>query len=243
MWTPARVRGLAPRIACRGIASVALAICAVLAWCPGIAQAGVIGPVMPYFGLADSPFNGLPFTYFHLDTFESGALTAPGVTPSAGLVIGPGFLVDSVEGPGDLGHSFFSSPGAAGITFTFDAGVLGGLPTHVGIVWTDGDGPNRTFKAFDASHALIGTIIDPTPLFFSTGGDDKPANYRFFGATDPAGISSIFIANDGGGIEVDDLQFGLLGPRPAIPEPSTLLLLGSGLIGLTGLAWKRSTQK
>jgi hypothetical protein len=221
------------RISTRSIASFAVAFgLALTLLCSGAQASTMIGPILPYFGIAQSPFNGLPFTYFHLDTFEAGSVTAPGVIAAGGAVIGPGAEVDSVEGPGDLGHSYFSGNGAAGVTFTFNAGVLGTLPTDVGIVWTDGDGPNRTFKAFDASDALIGTITDPTQKFFSTGGDGDPANYRFFGVTDPAGISSIFIANDGGGIEVDDLQFGALAATTGTPEPGTfsLILLAAGAL-------------
>jgi hypothetical protein len=197
------------------------------------AQEGMIGPIMPYFGIAQSPFNGLPFTYFHLDTFDAGSVTAPGVVATGGAVVGPGSEVDSVEGPGDLGHSYFSGNSAAGVTFTFNAGVLGTLPTDVCIVWTDGDAPTRTFQAFDASNALIGTITDSTQKFFSTGGDGDLANYRFFGATDPAGISSIFISNSSGGIEVDDLQFGALPTSSNTPEPGTfsLILLAAGALG------------
>jgi hypothetical protein len=216
--------------------AAALAIAVVLTCYASGAQASMIGPILPYFGMSQSPFNGLPFSYFHLETFEEGSLTAPGVMASAGSVLAPGGAVDSVEGPGPLGHSFFAAQGAAGITFTFDAGVLGHLPTHVGIVWTDGDG-TRTFQAFDASHALIGTITDSTQKFFSTGGDGDPSNYRFFGATDPAGISSIFIANALGGIEVDDLQYGL----SSIPEPGTLTLIifPMGIL-VTGAVSRRS---
>ena len=218
------------------VAASALLISAALTLTPASVQAGVIGPILPYFGLAQSPFNGLPFSYFFLETFEEpGAPTVPGVTASGGSVIGPGFEVDSVEGVSN-GHSYFSINGASGVTFTFNAANLGGnLPTHVGIVWTDGGGPNRTFRAFDASNALIGTIIDPSPLFFPPS-DGDPANYRFFGATDPAGISSIFIANDSGGIEVDDLQFGFLSPGP-VPEPSTFRLLALGILALLGYRW------
>jgi PEP-CTERM motif-containing protein len=215
--------------------TAALVVVALLTWCaPGAHADGVIGPILPYFGLAQSPFNGLPFSYFHLETFEEPlAPTVPGVTLAGGVVIGSTGLTDSVEGI-DNGHDYFSGCGICGVTFTFDAGVLGNLPTHVGIVWTDGDGPNRYFKAFDANNNQIGsTIIDSTQKFFSTGGDGLASNYRFFGAIDSIGIKSIFIANDGGGIEVDDLQYGFLAPNgTAVPEPSSfvLTLLGGGLL-------------
>ena len=218
--------------------TAALSVIALLTLCaPGAHADGVIGPILPYFSLADSPFNGLPFSYFHLETYEEpGAPTVPGVTLSAGIV-DTGSLVDSVEF-GNAGHDIFSGCGSCGITFTFDAAVLGNLPTHVGIVWTDGDGPNRTFKAFDSSNALIGTIIDSSPLFFSSGGDGDAANYRFFGAINSTGIKSIFVANDGGGIEVDDLQYGFLAPKPtAVPEPGTfaLSLVAAGFLLATTL--------
>jgi hypothetical protein len=134
----------------------------------------VFGPIKPYESFNDSPFKGLPFSYFHLETFEEDALTAPGVTASAGTVVGPGFEVDSVDGGGYNGHSFFSADGAAGIKFTFDATVLGYLPTHAAIAWTDGDGGNRTFQAWDSPGNLIGNINDPSPHFFSQGDGDRP---------------------------------------------------------------------
>jgi PEP-CTERM motif len=224
---------LIPEMSLRGMAFAFLGIASAFALYASSASANgtVIGPIVPYFGLADSPFNGVPG--LQLVTFETGGLP-PGVTASAGFVIGPGPLVDSVEGPGPLGHSFFSGCGSCGITFTFNAAILGQLPTSVGIVWTDGDSPTRIFQAFDASNTLIGTINDPTGLFFSTGGDGVPSNYRFYGATDPNGISSIFISNSNGGIEVDDLQFGFA----STPEPATLSLLGLGAL-LAGAVRRR----
>src|SRR5678815_5413703 len=99
------------------------------------ANAALIGPA-PYLSSADSPFSFSSFTYFHLETFEDGALNTPGVTASgsslcvvntAGCFLNSP-LIDSVDadnGPidgngGAPGHDLFAA-GIPGITFVFDA--------------------------------------------------------------------------------------------------------------------------
>ncbi|HET8578911.1 MAG TPA: PEP-CTERM sorting domain-containing protein [Methylomirabilota bacterium] len=194
-------------------------------------------------GGADSPFKSLSFSYFFLETFEDHLFNVPGVTASAGgvtsVVFGPSIhdSVDAddgaIDGSGLLGDSFFSSSGASGITFTFSAAILGALPTHVGIVWTDGAG-TISFSASGLGGALAPCTIvgysDPGSPDGSVSG--TTAEDRFFGCSDPGGISSISISNSSGGIEVDHLQYGLLGagPGPSVPAPASLILLGSGLI-------------
>ncbi len=198
------------------------------------------GPVVPYSSFtASSPFypNTLIsgyYSYFYLDTWEgaqASSVNGTGFTASGFQlqVTGPGPDVDSVEGVNN-GHSLYAGD-SAGITFTFDKAALGGhLPTDVGIAWTDGGGPSRTFQAFDA----IGNPLSGSPLTDSTGvffpaSDSDPSNYRLFYATNPGGISSIVIANSTGGIEVDDLQYGY-----AVPEPAALALLAVGLLMVIG---------
>src|SRR5262245_48372331 len=80
-------------------------------------QATFIGPI-PYLSCADSPFyaditNGLVF----LETFESGALSVPGVMAPFSRVI-PSEKYDSdsvdaddgqIDGSGSKGHSLYSS--------------------------------------------------------------------------------------------------------------------------------------
>lgn len=128
------------------------------------AQAQLIGPTS-YVGFAGSPLSGLTFTdYFFLETFEDLLLNTPGLASSAAIgPIGLGGLTDSVDaddgtidGNGTNGRSFFNGDGALGISFTFNAATLGGLPTHAGIVWTDGV-DDVTFSAFDGANNLLGT--------------------------------------------------------------------------------------
>lgn len=194
-----------------------------------LAGAEIIGPTT-YVGLDDSPLNLFGGALAYFENFEDGVFNIPGVTASAGSVLGPSGITDSVDeddgnidGFGTVGHSFFSANGAAGIHFFFDADVLGQLPTEAGLVWTDGAG-TITFRAFDGDGNEIGMVqgnhADGT--FGGTTGDD-----RFYGVIFAGGIGSILVSNSSGGIEVDHLQF-------VVPGPSTLALLGLG-----GLAMRR----
>jgi hypothetical protein len=217
------------------------------------AIAGLVGP-SAYTGFADSPFKSVDFSggYFHLENFEDLALNVPGVSQTGGSPIGPGGLTDSVDeddgaidGNGTNGHSFFGS-GATGITFDFDKAALGSLPTHAGIVWTDGEG-TISFEAFDNNGVSLGKIgpfseagVVPDSSFVGGTAED-----RFFGATNNSGISRIFISNTSGGIEVDHLQFGSsTGGEPPQPPPSGIPLPaaawgGMALFGCAGAAYRR----
>ncbi len=195
------------------------------------------GP-MPYLQTSDSPFIGLGLDYFYLEDFEDFALNTPGVTASAGYSTKPTWpaeLTDSVDGDdgvvdgfGTRGNSWFSLDGGTGVTFTFDALTLGSLPTHVGVVWTDGIDPIR-FAAYDSSGTLVGQV-DATGIadgvYTGTTGED-----RFFGMIYSNGISKITLASGvGGGIELDHLQYGGMNPIPA-PGAVVLASLGAALSG------------
>jgi uncharacterized repeat protein (TIGR01451 family) len=169
------------------------------------------GPI-PYLCQNDSPFfAGIQAGTVALENFEDGLFNQPGVTASAGSVIGPGGGVDSVDcddgvidGSGSNGRSLFSGSGSAGIRFTFNAAILGGLPTQAGIVWTDGAG-TITFEAFDALGVSLGVV---TGNHADGSTDGTTGEDRFYGISHPGGISAIFIHNSSGGIEVDHLQYG-----------------------------------
>ena len=218
---------------------------------PMPAIAALLGPT-PYLcfdasvsagcGTADSPFTDEAFDYFYLENFEDHLFNTPGVTASTGgvtsVVYGP-TLHDSVDaddgiidGSGLDGDSYISINGPTGITFNFDETILGKLPTHAGMVWTDGDG-DIIFEAFDSNGVSMGTI-GPVPIAspLNNGATDED---RFFGAVNLNGISSIFISNTSGGVEVDHLQYGV------VPIPAAVWLFGSGLIGLIGVARRKKT--
>jgi len=180
----------------------------------------MLGP-SPYLSFSNSPFNGTAFRYFHLETFEDGALNTPGVTASIGGLSGPGSSGDSVDaddgsvdGSGANGRSWYTQNASKYITFTFSAALLTNLPTHVGVVWTDVGAATPTlgygdviFEAYDAGGALIGTngasVGDGT-------GYSATAEDRFFGARFTGGISRIrFGMPNSSDWEMDHLQYGV----------------------------------
>lgn len=179
----------------------------------------LLGPT-PYLCFSDSPFSGLSLGYFYLETFEDHLFNVPGVSANQGgvtsVVFGP-WIHDSVDcddgdidGSGLDGDSFF---GDANMIFTFHADALGTLPTHAGIVWTDGGGgATVTFEAFDASGLSLGTVTGSHADSSNNGETDED---RFYGVINPAGISAIQISHNSGGLEVDHLQFG--GAAPGCP--------------------------
>lgn len=229
-------------------------LCLTLAGIGVNANAEILAPITEYTQFSDSPFSGRSYSYFHLETFEDGLLNTPGVTASVfsgvmgptSKVFGP-TLHDSVDADdgvmdksGLRGDSFFASNGASGITFTFDSTALGSLPNEVGLVWTDGSG-HAVFTAYDINNNILGSIgplavgdyVNGHPLF-----DGGTKEDRFFGIKGVGPIKRILIANTGGGIEIDHLQYGYANPVPE-PETYAMLLAGLGLLGLTARRRKR----
>lgn len=183
---------------------------------------GLIDPVM-YKSFADSAFKNVHFNgYFYLENWEDAALNTPGVTSTGTPANGP--IVDSVDGDDGMVdgkctkeagtcNSGFSLSGT--IAFTFDAAALGGqLPTHVGIVWTDGSPAcDAIFEAYDANDGLVDASVSliGTKTAAAVGDGDNGGGVtedRFFGVVHAAGVKRIVVKSSAGGVEVDHLQYG-----------------------------------
>jgi len=218
--------------------TLALGVLSVMWLGAGSAAAAPFGP-SAYVQQSDSPFAALDFSggYFYLEDFEDHALDTPGVSGSPGgptsIAFGPTFhdSVDaddgSIDGGSLAGDSWFDR--GASVAFTFDAGVLGALPTHAGLVWTDGPFlTGVTFTAFGSDGVTaVCTIVAPDVANSSFNGET--AEDRFFGCSDAGGISRVQLVNAlGGGIEADHVQYGRA-VAETVPEPAGLALLGVGL--------------
>lgn len=222
--------------------------------------ATLYGPT-PYFSFADSPFNGLPFSYFHLDDFESSTRTPGYASTTGGTILAPGGSTDSVDidsggidGSGNSGRTWFSSATTGVFTFEFDANALGGrLPTHAGIVWTDVGTvqPNPEFPSNPVTNGFVnvsfvaygpgGSFLDaiqPAALLGDGSVLGQTEEDRFFGISSPDGISKIEIyALYSKDWEVDHLQYGALNP---VPEPAQWLLMGLGIAAVAGAVRRRN---
>lgn len=192
------------------------------------ADGGVMLVPSPYADAIDSPFCSIAFaTYFHRATFEGDSGLPTGVTsafgspyPAVGTHASNTDSVDGDDGYPDgsapdaaAAHpcfgcrSFFNGAGTQGVDFTFDEAALGGLPTHAGLVWTDGAGNvTVTFTAYGADGGVIDTQVVTNIGDSSNFGET--AEDRFFGAVAPAGIKRLTLKHTSGGLEVDHLQFG-----------------------------------
>jgi hypothetical protein len=230
--------------------SVIAMLAALLLGVPRIASASLIGPT-PYLSSADSPFQAESFSWFYVEDFEDGAFNTPGVTVSPWTaVIAVAGYTDSVDGDdgaidgsGSGGQSLWSNFASSYFQFDFDAGTLGALPTHVGIVWTDVGqvtsgqygSSDVTFEAFDQYGITLGVI---GPFLLGDGSiSGETAEDRFFGAINDGGISHIVIRSPNTkDWEVDNLQYGSVQP---VPEPATMGLLLTGLGMIAARKWRR----
>jgi len=209
------------------------------------------GPT-PYLSFSDSPFNGLSFSYFHLENFE-GTATPGYASTTGGQIVSRSVQTDSVDADGDgintsgnAGQSWFSAGSTGKFTFVFSSAVLGSLPTHAGVVWTDvgttSGSIGVTDVKFDAFNSGGGLIQSINAANLGDGlVDGNTAEDRFFGVYYSGGIARIEISvSNSVDWEVDHLQYGALTP---VPEPEQWMLMALGIAAVAGAAQRIARPK
>lgn len=228
--------------------SAALSVVALLPE-PLAANATLIDPV-PYSLFAASPSARALFDYSELEHLEDCLFHASEGLAAQGIAPRPASMRDWVDadslasGSGNSGYTWYFN-GVSSITFTFSAALLGALPNHAGLIWTDAGLANVRegsdsilFEAFDTANNLLG-IIGPSAL-----GDGlfagQTAEDRFFGITSASGIESVRISllhsTEQG---VDKLQYDLTNFTPFSTDPDLAATLAVLVVGRTGDGFTR----
>ena len=89
-----------------------------------------------------------------------------------------------------------------------------------------------TLQAFDLNGNLLGSVTEPDSIGTTL-------------SLSVAGIHSIRLSQSSGTVAFDDLSFNPLaaaGPTTPVSEPTTMLLLGTGLAGIAGMIKQRRRQ-
>jgi hypothetical protein len=182
---------------------------------PAAAQAPVFSGPVAYTNITNSLFFATQKVGqdYYLEDFERGVITAPGLSvsdPSA-VILAPGATTDSVDiddalldGLGSGGRSLANTT-IGTLNLQFNAGTLGGFPTKVGLVWTDGSQNSSVTLTVIGGNGNVGfqtfTNLGDADSNGGTGED------RFIGIEFAEGIAQIQVAGSGATVEIDHVQY------------------------------------
>jgi len=183
-----------------------------------------------------SIFNGASGLTGVNDDFEAIGVAPGGVLTIADSFIGAGFSASSSGGGGmvALGSGVIGNPTTViGSNFFSEYAIFTFLPSieAIGVdLFSNISGDTFNINIFASSGALLG----------NTNVSGIGGAGTFFGVITDIGTIGRIELTGGSGELVDNITFGNV-TAGSIPEPITLWLLGSGLIGLIGMRKKSST--
>jgi PEP-CTERM motif len=208
-------------------------------------HAGVI--TLTFEGLADEE----PIMNYYNGGL-GGDGSGPG--PSDGITFSPNSLAIIQNNDGGSGN-FGGEPSPITVAFFLSGGPNGalgdvmdvpaGFTTGFSFYYSAANDPGtvNVWSGLDATGTLLATISLPVTANDGDGCPTNPgANFCPFVA-DGVTFSGTAMSVDFGGtanqIAFDNITLGSSTPTPGTPEPSTILLLGAGLLFGAGRLWKR----
>ena len=192
------------------------------------------GVVLVLLGLMiSSPAYAITIDFETLTDSEAVTTQFSGLTFSNTTVLTAGSSLNELEFPPSSGVNVVSGEGVGPIQIDFASAVLSVSGRFTYAI-------PLTLTAFDSS--LLNPVATSNSLFDSNqalSGDLGSSANELLTLNYAGGISRVLITDTtpGGGFffsTLDDLTYTA---AASVPEPSTLLLLGSGLVGL--IAWRR----
>lgn len=177
------------------------------------------------------------FNNFELETFD----IAPGPTDqswglSGSYIITSGSSTNNYAAPFGDTTKYISVPDPV-VTGGSLTVTLGGLFDYLGILWGSVDTYNSIifYRGENQVASYTGLQIAPP----ADGNQVSPLTNLYVNFLNVPGFSSFKLTSSQHAFEADNIAVGNVRP---IPEPATMLLLGTGLAGLAGMARKRKNQ-